>query len=552
LNHLVLTRVVARPQRLAIGTQVDPVMLEIFNNLYMSIAEQMGLRLANTAYSVNIKERLDFSCALFDQTGQLIANAPHMPVHLGSMGESIRTVIRENSGKMKPGDVYMLNAPYNGGTHLPDVTVITPVFEQNAGTGATPRILFYVGSRGHHADIGGTTPGSMPPDSRVVEEEGVLIDNFLLVSAGRLREQETVALLSSGRYPSRNTAQNMADLRAMIAANEKGVQELRRMVAHFGLDVVHAYMQHVQDNAEESVRRVIDVLKDGAFSYAMDHGAVIKVAIRINKAKRSAEIDFTGTSPQLHNNFNAPSSVSMAAVLYVFRSLVNDDIPLNAGCLKPIKVIIPDGSMLSPRYPAAVVAGNVETSQCITDTIYGALGVMGASQGTMNNFTFGNDRYQYYETICGGSGAGNGFHGTDAVHTHMTNSRLTDPEILEWRFPVLLEDFSIRRGSGGKGRWRGGDGAVRRVRFLENMTAAVLSGHRVIAPYGAAGAQPGKVGRNSVLRIDGSTVELQGADKIDMNAGDVFVIETPGGGGFGADIDLDTFKRARHAEPANA
>jgi len=392
----------------------------------------------------------------------------------------------------------------------------------------------------------------MPPDSRVVEEEGVLIDNFLLVSAGRLREQETVALLSSGRYPSRNTAQNMADLRAMIAANEKGVQELRRMVAHFGLDVVHAYMQHVQDNAEESVRRVIDVLKDGAFSYAMDHGAVIKVAIRIDKAKRSAEIDFTGTSPQLHNNFNAPSSVSMAAVLYVFRSLVNDDIPLNAGCLKPIKVIIPDGSMLSPRYPAAVVAGNVETSQCITDTIYGALGVMGASQGTMNNFTFGNDRYQYYETICGGSGAGNGFHGTDAVHTHMTNSRLTDPEILEWRFPVLLEDFSIRRGSGGKGRWRGGDGAVRRVRFLENMTAAVLSGHRVIAPYGAAGAQPGKVGRNSVLRIDGSTVELQGADKIDMNAGDVFVIETPGGGGFGADIDPDTAERARHTEPANA
>jgi 5-oxoprolinase (ATP-hydrolysing) len=548
LNHLVLTRVVARPQRLAIGTQVDPVMLEIFNNLYMSIAEQMGLRLANTAYSVNIKERLDFSCALFDQTGQLIANAPHMPVHLGSMGESIRTVIRGEQRQDEAGDVYMLNAPYNGGTHLPDVTVITPVFEQNAGTGATPRILFYVGSRGHHADIGGTTPGSMPPDSRVVEEEGVLIDNFLLVSAGRLREQETVALLSSGRYPSRNTAQNMADLRAMIAANEKGVQELRRMVAHFGLDVVHAYMQHVQDNAEESVRRVIDVLKDGAFSYAMDHGAVIKVAIRIDKAKRSAEIDFTGTSPQLHNNFNAPSSVSMAAVLYVFRSLVNADIPLNAGCLKPIKVIIPDGSMLSPRYPAAVVAGNVETSQCITDTIYGALGVMGASQGTMNNFTFGNDRYQYYETICGGSGAGNGFHGTDAVHTHMTNSRLTDPEILEWRFPVLLEDFSIRRGSGGKGRWRGGDGAVRRVRFLENMTAAVLSGHRVIAPYGAAGAQPGKVGRNSVLRIDGSTVELQGADKIDMNAGDVFVIETPGGGGFGADIDLDTFKRARHTE----
>jgi 5-oxoprolinase (ATP-hydrolysing) len=552
LNHLMLTRVQARPQRVAVGTSVDPVMLEIFNNLYMSIAEQMGLRLANTAYSVNIKERLDFSCAVFDQHGHLIANAPHMPVHLGSMGESIRTIIRENSGRMKPGDVYVLNAPYNGGTHLPDVTVITPVFDDSVLSASDPsplasrlsppasrlsppasRILFYVGSRGHHADIGGITPGSMPPDSRMVEEEGVLIDNFLLVEQGRLREQETVALLSSGRYPCRNVEQNMADLRAMIAANEKGVQELRRMVAHFGLDVVHAYMRHVQDNAEEAVRRVIDVLKDGEFEYAMDHGALIKVAIRIDQRKRSAVIDFTGTSPQLDNNFNAPSAVCMAAVLYVFRSLVDDDIPLNAGCLKPLEVIIPERSMLNPRYPAAVVAGNVETSQCVTDALYGALGLMGASQGTMNNFTFGNERYQYYETISGGSGAGAGFDGTDVVQTHMTNSRLTDPEVLEWRFPVLLEDFSIRRGSGGKGSWRGGDGAVRRVRFLEPMTAAILSGHRIVPPYGMAGGKPGKVGRNYVIRSDGKAVELKGADKIEMNAGDVFVIETPGGGGYG-------------------
>ena len=527
-DYLVLTRAEARPRRVAVGTSVDPVMLEIFSNLYMSIAEQMGLRLANTAYSVNIKERLDFSCAVFNQDGQLIANAPHMPVHLGSMGESIRTIIRDNLGRMKAGDVYMLNAPYNGGTHLPDVTVITPVFD-DAGLD----ILFYVGSRGHHADIGGITPGSMPPDSRVVEEEGVLIDNFLLIAQGRLREQETIALLSSGKYPCRNVAQNMADLRAMIAANEKGVQELRRMVAHYGLDVVHAYMRHVQDNAEESVRRVIEVLKDGEFEYAMDHGAIIKVAIRIDKLKRSAAIDFTGTSPQLDNNFNAPAAVCMAAVLYVFRSLVDDDIPLNAGCLKPLEVIIPEGSMLNPRYPAAVVAGNVETSQCVTDALYGALGIMGASQGTMNNFTFGNDHYQYYETISGGSGAGRGFDGTDVVQTHMTNSRLTDPEVLEWRYPVLLEDFAIRRGSGGSGRWHGGNGAVRRVRFLEPMTAAILSGHRIVPPYGMASGGPGQVGRNYVVRAGGSIVELQGSAKIEMHAGDVFVVETPGGGGYG-------------------
>jgi 5-oxoprolinase (ATP-hydrolysing) len=529
LDHLVLERVEARPLRVAIGTSVDPVMLEIFNNLYMSIAEQMGLRLANTAYSVNIKERLDFSCAVFNEHGELIANAPHMPVHLGSMGESIRTVIRENTGRMHPGDVYVLNAPYNGGTHLPDVTVITPVFDD-----AGHKILFYVGSRGHHADIGGITPGSMPPDSRVVEEEGVLIDNFLLVDQGRLREQETVALLSSGKYPCRNVAQNMADLRAMIAANEKGVQELRRMVAHFGLDVVHAYMRHVQDNAEESVRRVIGVLKDGKFEYAMDHGAVIKVAIRFNQKTRSAVIDFTGSSAQLENNFNAPSAVCMAAVLYVFRSLVDDDIPLNAGCLKPIEVIIPEHSMLNPSYPAAVVAGNVETSQCVTDALYGALGLMGASQGTMNNFTFGNERYQYYETISGGSGAGNGFNGTDVVQTHMTNSRLTDPEVLEWRFPVLLEEFAIRKDSGGAGKWHGGNGSIRRMRFLETMTAAVLSGHRIVPPYGMSGGKPGAVGRNYVIRNDGMRVKLKGADKLDMHAGDVFVIETPGGGGYGA------------------
>ena len=540
LGHLVLERVVPRPARMAIGTRVDPVMLEIFNNLYMSIAEQMGLRLANTAYSVNIKERLDFSCALFDQHGQLIANAPHMPVHLGSMGESIRTVMRENKGRMQPGDVYVLNAPYNGGTHLPDVTVITPVFDS-----AGERILFYVGSRGHHADIGGITPGSMPPDSRVVEEEGVLIDNFKLVDAGRLREAEMRSLLASGKYPSRNIEQNLADLRAQTAANEKGVQELRRMVEHFGLDAVQAYMQHVQDNAEEAVRRVIDVLADGEFSYAMDNGGAIHVRISIDKAKRSARIDFTGTSMQLPNNFNAPSAVCMAAVLYVFRTLVDDDIPLNAGCLKPLEVIIPEGSMLRPRYPAAVVAGNVETSQCITDALYGALGIMGASQGTMNNFTFGNERYQYYETIAGGSGAGRfgssadatapgGFDGTDCVQTHMTNSRLTDPEVLEWRFPVLLERFEIRRGSGGAGCWHGGDGAIRRLRFLEPMTAAILSGHRLIPPYGMAGGLPGLLGRNRIERAGGAVQELQGADKAQMEPGDVFVIETPGGGGFGS------------------
>jgi 5-oxoprolinase (ATP-hydrolysing) len=528
-NHLVLERAAPRARGAAIGTSVDPVILEIFNNHNMSIAEQMGLRLQNTAYSVNIKERLDFSCALFDAGGNLIANAPHMPVHLGSMGESIKTVIRLNRGKMKPGNVYVLNAPYNGGTHLPDVTVITPVFDS-----AGKEILFYVGSRGHHADIGGITPGSMPPGSKVVEEEGVLIDNFLLVEEGRLREEETAALLGSGPYPARNVRQNIADLRAQIAANEKGVQELARMVAHFGLDVVRAYMGHVQANAEESVRRVIGVLRDGEFDYPLDNGARIRVAIKIDKGARQATIDFAGTSAQLANNFNAPSAVCMAAVLYVFRTLVDDDIPLNAGCLKPLSVSLPEGCMLRPRYPAAVVAGNVETSQCITDALYGALGVLAASQGTMNNFTFGNDRYQYYETVAGGSGAGPGFDGADVVQTHMTNSRLTDPEVLEWRFPVRLESFSIRAGSGGRGRWRGGNGAVRRLRFLEPMTAAILSGHRLVRPHGMAGGEPGEAGKNYVLRADGSRSELGPFDQTEMAAGDVFVIETPGAGGFGA------------------
>jgi 5-oxoprolinase (ATP-hydrolysing) len=529
-GHLVLRRVEALPERHAIGTSADPVMLEVFNNLFMSIAEQMGLRLQNTAYSVNIKERLDFSCAIFDHEGNLVANAPHMPVHLGSMGESIKTVMRKNAGRMKAGDVYVLNDPYNGGTHLPDVTVISPVFDD-----AGQDILFYVGSRGHHADIGGTTPGSMPPDSSHIEEEGVLIDNFKLVDGldGVLREAEARTLLQAARYPARNPDQNLADLRAQVAANQKGVEELRKMVAYYGLDVVRAYMGHVQDNAEEAVRRVIAVLKDGSYSYELDNGARIEVAIRVDPASRSAEVDFTGTSGQLPNNFNAPSSVCMAAVLYVFRTLVIDEIPLNAGCLKPLKVIIPPGSMLNPHYPASVVSGNVETSTCITNALYGALKVMAAAQGTMNNFTFGNARYQYYETISGGSGAGEGFDGTDVVQTNMTNSRLTDPEILEFRFPVRLESYAIRPGSGGAGRWHGGNGGVRKVRFLEPMMAAILSNNRVFAPFGMAGGEPGERGRNLVVRVDGRVEELGHIGKTDMAPGDLFVIETPGGGGYG-------------------
>lgn len=527
-GNLVLKRVVPLERENAVGTTVDPVMLEVFNNLFMSIAEQMGSTLENTSYSVNIKERLDFSCAIFAPDGNLVANAPHMPVHLGSMSESVRAVIRDNGDEIAPGDVYVLNAPYNGGTHLPDITVITPVFDK-----AGQRILFYVGSRGHHADVGGLTPGSMPPDSRVVEEEGVLIDNFKLVDRGRFREAEMRALLSSGQYPARNVDQNIADLKAQIAANNKGVQELQRSIEHFSLEVVHAYMGHVQDNAEEQVRRVLDVLADGRFTYPMDNGATIDVEVTIDKAARSARIDFSKSSAQLDNNFNAPSAVCRAAVLYVFRTLVNDEIPMNEGVLKPLDIIIPDGSMLRPRYPAAVVAGNVETSQCITDCLYGALGVMAGAQGTMNNFTFGNASHQYYETICGGSGAGPDFDGTSAVHTHMTNSRLTDPEILEWRFPVLLESFEIRRGSGGAGRHKGGDGTLRRMRFLEEMTASVLSNHRSIPPFGLEGGAPGECGRNTVLRGDGLEEVLEAADKTAMHPGDVFIIQTPTGGGFG-------------------
>ncbi len=505
----------------------DPVLLEIFNNLFRAIAEQMGITLQNTSSSVNIKERLDFSCAIFDQNGQLVANAPHIPVHLGSMSESISALISAKAATIKPGDVYVSNNPYNGGTHLPDITVITPVFDRTDSL-----VLFYVASRGHHADIGGITPGSMPPNSTSVTQEGVLLDNFQLVSKSKFQEQELLELLTSGNFPVRNVAQNLADLQAQIAANKRGAEELLKMVEHYSLEIVQAYMGFVQDNAEESVRRVIDVLQDGEFTYAMDSGGQIKVAITIDKFTRSAKIDFTGTSPQQTNNFNAPAAVCKAAVLYVFRTLVDDDIPLNAGCLKPLEIINPEGCMLNPRYPAAVVAGNVETSQNITDALYCALGVMAASQGTMNNFTFGNQRYQYYETICGGSGAGANFDGTDAVQTHMTNSRLTDPEVLEWRFPVLLESFAIRANSGGNGCHRGGNGVVRRVRFLEAMTAGILSGRRVISPCGLNGGEAGKVGRNYVERLDGKVEELGSTATVEMQAGDVFVIETPGGGGF--------------------
>ncbi|MEZ2279392.1 MAG: hydantoinase B/oxoprolinase family protein [Microcoleus sp.] len=508
--------------------EVDPVLLEIFNNLFRAIAEEMGITLQNTSSSVNIKERLDFSCAIFDQNGQLVANAPHIPVHLGSMSESISALILAKNATLKPGDVYVSNNPYNGGTHLPDITVITPVFDN---TNSLP--LFYVASRGHHADIGGITPGSMPPNSTIVTEEGVLMDNFQLVKEGKFQEAQLLEILTSGNFPARNPAQNIADLQAQIAANKRGAEELIKMVEHYRLETVQAYMGFVQDNAEESVRRVIDVLQDGEFTYGMDSGGQIKVAITIDKSARSAKIDFTGTSPQQINNFNAPAAVCKAAVLYVFRTLVDDDIPLNAGCLKPLEIINPEGCMLNPRYPAAVVAGNVETSQNITDALYCALGVMAASQGTMNNFTFGNQRYQYYETICGGSGAGADFDGTDAVQTHMTNSRLTDPEVLEWRFPVLLESFAIRANSGGNGCHRGGNGVVRRVRFREAMTAGILSGRRVIFPCGLNGGENGVLGRNYVERIDGKVEELGSTATVEMQPGDVFVIATPGGGGYG-------------------
>ena len=505
------------------------MLLEIFNNLFMSVAEQMGVRLQATAHSVNIKERLDFSCAVFDADGGLIANAPHMPVHLGSMGESIKMVIERNQGRIRRGDVYVLNDPYHGGTHLPDITVVTPVFAPERDD-----IWFYVASRGHHAEIGGMSPGSMPAASTRVEEEGVLIDNWLLVQDARLREAETMDLLASAEYPSRDPATNLADLRAQIAANERGIAELRAMVEHFGLDVVHAYMGHVQENAAESVRRVITALHDGQYDYELDNGAKVKVAVRVNARARTAEVDFTGTSAQLADNFNAPSSVAMAAVLYVFRTLVDDDIPLNSGCLHPLTVIIPPGTMLSPRYPAAVAAGNVETSQVVTGALYAALGVMAEGSGTMNNVTFGNERYQYYETVASGSGAGDGFDGTDVVQTKMTNSRLTDPEVLEWRYPVLLESYRIRPGSGGAGRWHGGNGGIRRLRFDEPMTVTTLTGHRRIPAFGMAGGQPGGLGRHWVEHPDGTRTEMRGCDSVQVRPGDVFVMETPGGGGYGS------------------
>jgi len=528
LGNLELERVVPLPKRTAIGTDVDPIMLEVFNNLFMSIAEQMGTILENTSYSVNVKERLDFSCAIFDPQGELVANAPHMPVHLGSMGASVKAIIKQHAGQIHPVDVFITNAPYNGGTHLPDVTVITPVFDHDQTS-----ILFYVASRGHHADIGGISPGSMPPNSTSVEEEGILFDNIRLVDQTGLREAAIREMLSSGPYPARNPDQNIADLKAQIAANEKGVQEMWRMIDQFGQGVVIAYMEHVQDNAEESVRRVIDQLDDGQFSYTIDDIATIKVSISVDKQARSATIDFTGTSAQLASNFNAPSAVCYAAVLYVFRTLVEEDIPMNQGCLKPLNIIIPEDSMLNPQYPAAVVAGNVETSQWITNALYGALGVVGAAQGTMNNFTFGDEQYQYYETISGGTGAGPDFDGASAVQSHMTNSRLTDPEVLEWRFPVRVDSFNIREGSGGKGKHRGGDGVIRRIEFLQSMNAAILSSHRSTQPFGAAGGQNGQAGKNYVERHNGQVEELKATDQTQMEAGDIIVIETPGGGGYG-------------------
>ncbi|MFF9131011.1 hydantoinase B/oxoprolinase family protein [Streptomyces sp. NPDC014806] len=526
-GHLVMERV-AVTQSSRTDTEADPVLLEIFNNLFMSIAEQMGARLESTAQSVNIKERLDFSCALFDPDGNLVANAPHIPVHLGSMGTSVKEVIRRRGARMRPGDTYAVNDPYHGGTHLPDVTVITPVFDTEG-----ERVLFHVASRGHHAEIGGIAPGSMPAHSRTIEEEGVLFDNWLLVDGGRFREQETLRLLTEAPHPSRNPRTNLADLRAQIAANHKGVEEVGRMIDTFGLDVVQAYMRHVQDNAEEAVRRVVDALDDGEYAYETDSGAVIRVRVRVVRAQRSATIDFTGTSAQLGSNFNAPYSVVNAAVLYVFRTLVADDIPLNDGCLRPLRIVVPPGSMLAPEPPAAVVAGNVETSQAITGALYAALDVQAEGSGTMNNVTFGNDRHQYYETVASGSGAGDGFPGASVVQTHMTNSRLTDPEVLEWRLPVLLEEFAVRRGSGGAGRWPGGDGAVRRIRFRAPMTVSTLSQHRRVPPYGMAGGDPGALGANRVERADGTVTALGGSDSTDVAPGDVLVIETPGGGGYG-------------------
>ncbi|HKK23582.1 MAG TPA: hydantoinase B/oxoprolinase family protein, partial [Pseudohaliea sp.] len=539
-DHLLLERVEPLPGRVAMGTSVDPVMLEVFNNLFMSVAEQMGAALRKTAYSANIKERLDFSCAVFDPAGNLVANAPHVPVHLGSMGESVKAIIADRGEDLHPGDVLMMNDPYHGGTHLPDITVITPVFDAAGG-----ELLFFVASRAHHADVGGITPGSMPPDSSTIDQEGVLIRDFRLVHRGEFQEQALRHLLLRGEHPVRNIEQNLSDLRAQIAANERGARELRRMIDHFGLEAVHAYMGHVQDNAEEQVRRVLDVLRDGEYAQTMDNGAVVRAAIRVDRENRTAVVDFQGTSPAQPDNFNAPRAVTRAVVLYVFRTLVQDDIPLNDGCLKPIKLRIPAGCLLDPRPPAAVVAGNVETSQVVANVLYAALDTLAASQGTMNNITFGNDRHQHYETLCGGTGAGRGFPGASAVHSHMTNSRLTDPEVLEWRFPVRLESFAVRAGSGGAGRWPGGDGAVRRLRFLEPMTAAVLANHRRSGPPGLAGGGAGAPGEQWVERADGRRERLAGSARCQVAPGDTLVVETPGGGGYGAPEPAPDSTRSR-------
>ncbi|MDS1135739.1 hydantoinase B/oxoprolinase family protein [Nitratireductor indicus] len=534
LDHVLMRRVEKKARMAALGTEADPVMLEVFNNLFMSIAEQMGVTLQNTAYSVNIKERLDFSCAVFDRNGALVANAPHMPVHLGSMDRSVETVIRLNEGRIRPGDVFALNAPYNGGTHLPDITVVTPVFDD-----VGENILFYTASRGHHADVGGTAPGSMTPLATTVDEEGVLFDNFHLVEGGRFREKELHTLLTDHPYPARNPHQNIADLKAQIAANEKGVAELRKMIDQFGLEVVEAYMGHVQDNAAEAVRRVLERLPDASqYEYPTDTGQVIRVRISIDRDKREATVDFTGTSMVEKNNFNAPEPVTRAAVLYAFRVMVEGSIPMNAGCLRPINIIIPEGCMLRPAYPAAVVAGNVETSQHVTNALFGAMKAIANSQGTMNNLTFGNAEYQYYETICSGSPAGRmndgrGFNGASGVHVHMTNSRLTDPEILELRFPVLLEDFHIRKGSGGKGKWSAGDGTRRTIRFLETMECAILSSHRTLPPRGVENGGDGEMGKTEVRRKDGTVERLKGCDQTVVGAGEAVILTTPTAGGFG-------------------
>ncbi len=507
------------------ATKTDPVLLEVFANLFMAIAEEMGATLQNTASSVNIKERLDFSCAIFDAEGGLVANAPHMPVHLGSMGDCVSAIIAKHP-YMMPGDAFVTNAPYDGGTHLPDITVVAPVFIDGVRR-------FFVAARGHHADVGGITPGSMPAFSHDIAQEGAQFNGLRMIHVEHFDEEAMRRVLGAGAHPARNPDQNIADLKAQAAACHKGAEELRRAVATYGADTVSAYMRHVQDNAEEEIRRIIGALRDGEFAMAMDGGTQIRVKVSVDRNARSARIDFTGTSAEQPNNLNAPHSVTKAAVLYVFRCLVDSDIPLNAGCLRPLEIIVPEGSLLSPRPPAAVAGGNVETSQAVVDALFGALGVMAAAQGTMNNLTFGDARHQYYETICGGAGAGNGFDGQSAVHTHMTNSRLTDPEVLEARFPVLLEEFSIRHGSGGSGRNKGGDGTLRRIRFREPMAVAILSTRRETAPFGLQGGEAGLPGANMVIRADGETVPLKGRDEIALEAGDEILIATPGGGGFG-------------------